>query len=160
MPDPSILVTLHSLDDPSLAPDGCSSIYVLEPTPNLSGTIDWSKERDRIVDDLRDKDRVARLPDRRRRRAGVRPAPTGSAWAWNKAPRSRSRTRSCRPARSGPNNVNRKVPGLVFTGSSTLPGVGVPMVLVSGKLAAARVDEYAASLGGVSDRVQPKRASR
>ena len=36
-----------------------------------------------------------------------------------------------------PNNVNRKVPGLVFTGSSTLPGVGVPMVLVSGKLAAA-----------------------
>jgi hypothetical protein len=44
-----------------------------------------------------------------------------------------------------PNNVNRKVPGLVFTGSSTLPGVGVPMVLVSGKLAAARVDDYAAS---------------
>ncbi|MET0910685.1 MAG: FAD-dependent oxidoreductase, partial [Ilumatobacteraceae bacterium] len=44
-----------------------------------------------------------------------------------------------------PNNVNRKVPGLVFAGSSTLPGVGVPMVLVSGKLAAARVDEYAAS---------------
>ena len=29
--------------------------------------------------------------------------------------------------------------GLVFVGSSTVPGVGVPMVLVSGKLAAARV---------------------
>ena len=42
-----------------------------------------------------------------------------------------------------PNNVDRRAPGLVFTGSSTLPGVGVPMVLVSGKLAAARVDEYA-----------------
>jgi phytoene desaturase len=27
----------------------------------------------------------------------------------------------------------------VFVGSSTVPGVGVPMVLVSGKLAAARV---------------------
>jgi len=40
--------------------------------------------------------------------------------------------------------VTKKVPGLVFTGSSTLPGVGVPMVLVSGKLAAERVDEYAA----------------
>ena len=42
-----------------------------------------------------------------------------------------------------PNNVNKKVPGLVFTGSSTLPGVGVPMVLVSGKLAAQRVEQYA-----------------
>jgi phytoene desaturase len=31
----------------------------------------------------------------------------------------------------------------VFTGSSTLPGVGVPMVLISGKLAAQRIDEYA-----------------
>ena len=42
-----------------------------------------------------------------------------------------------------PNNVDKRVPGLVFTGSSTLPGVGVPMVLVSGKLAAERVDEFA-----------------
>jgi phytoene desaturase len=42
-----------------------------------------------------------------------------------------------------PNNINAKVPGLAFTGSSTLPGVGVPMVLVSGKLAAQRIDRYA-----------------
>ena len=38
-----------------------------------------------------------------------------------------------------PRNVERRVPGLVFVGSSTVPGVGVPMVLVSGKLAAQRV---------------------
>ncbi len=41
-----------------------------------------------------------------------------------------------------PNNVDKRVPGLVFTGSSTVPGVGVPMVLVSGKLAAERVDRH------------------
>jgi phytoene desaturase len=29
---------------------------------------------------------------------------------------------------------------LVFTGSGTVPGVGVPMVLISGELAAERVD--------------------
>jgi phytoene desaturase len=28
---------------------------------------------------------------------------------------------------------------VVFTGSGTLPGVGVPMVLISGKLAAGRI---------------------
>ncbi len=71
--------------------------------------------------------------------------PIGNAWAWNTAPRSHSPIRSSRPGPFRPNNVNRKAPGLVFTGSSTLPGVGVPMVLVSGKLAAQRVDEYAAA---------------
>ena len=40
--------------------------------------------------------------------------------------------RSSRPARSVPANVDRRAPGLVFVGSGTVPGVGVPMVLVSG----------------------------
>ncbi len=142
MPDPSILVTLHSLDDPSLAPEGCSSIYVLEPTPNLSGTIDWRRDRDRIVEDLRA--RVAGLgyptdvvveeiydPTDWERMGMEQGTPFALAHTFLQTG----------PFR--PNNVNKKVPGLVFTGSSTLPGVGVPMVLVSGKLAAARVDEYA-----------------
>jgi phytoene desaturase len=42
-----------------------------------------------------------------------------------------------------PANVDRRVPGLVFAGSGTTPGVGIPMVLVSGKLAAERVQQYA-----------------
>ena len=46
MPDPSILVTMHSLDDPSLAPAGCSTLYVLEPVPNLDGHVDWTRDRD------------------------------------------------------------------------------------------------------------------
>jgi phytoene desaturase len=41
-----------------------------------------------------------------------------------------------------PPNVERSVPGLVFAGSGTVPGVGVPMVLISGKLAADRVGRY------------------
>ena len=44
-----------------------------------------------------------------------------------------------------PPNVDRRGPGLVFAGSGTTPGVGIPMVLVSGKLAAHRVHDY---LGG------------
>ena len=52
MPDPSILVTQHSLDDPSLAPYGCSTLYVLEPAPNLDGRVDWGRERERMRTDL------------------------------------------------------------------------------------------------------------
>ncbi len=142
MPDPSILVTLHSLDDASLAPPGSSSIYVLEPTPNLSGTVDWPRERNRIIDDLQA--RVAGLgyptdvvveeiydPTDWERMGMERGTPFALAHTFFQTG----------PFR--PNNVTKKVPGLVFTGSSTLPGVGVPMVLVSGKLAAERVDQHA-----------------
>ena len=146
MPDPSILVTLHSLDDRSLAPEGCSSIYVLEPTPNLDGRVDWKRERDTIVQSLRD--RVAGLgyptdvvveeiydPTDWEAQGMERGTPFALAHTF----------RQTGPFR--PNNVDKKVPGLVFVGSSTLPGVGVPMVLVSGKLAAARVAEYGRATG-------------
>ena len=39
-----------------------------------------------------------------------------------------------------PGNVTDKAPGVVFVGSGTVPGVGVPMVLLSGRLAADRVE--------------------
>ncbi|MDQ3146242.1 MAG: phytoene desaturase family protein, partial [Actinomycetota bacterium] len=52
MPDPSILVTVPSKDDPGLAPEGCSTLYVLEPTPNLDGRVDWTSERSRTRDSL------------------------------------------------------------------------------------------------------------
>ena len=39
-----------------------------------------------------------------------------------------------------PRNVDPRVPGLVLTGMATVPGVGIPMVLLSGRLAALRVD--------------------
>lgn len=142
MPDPSILVTLHSLDDPSLAPEGCSSIYVLEPTPNLDGRIDWSAERDRITDDLRR--RVADLgyPTDVVVERIYDPLDWEAMGMERGTPFALAHTfRQTGPFR--PSNVDRRVPGLVFTGSSTLPGVGVPMVLVSGKLAAQRVDRYA-----------------
>lgn len=38
-----------------------------------------------------------------------------------------------------PRNVARGIENVVFTGSGTQPGVGVPMVLISGKLAAERI---------------------
>ena len=146
MPDPSILVTLHSLDTAGLAPDGHSSIYVLEPTPNLDGKIDWSRERDRIMADLRE--RVTRLgyptevvvervydPLDWERMGMERGTPFALAHTFFQTG----------PFR--PNNLDKRVPGLFFVGSSTVPGVGVPMVLVSGKLAARRVADYATARG-------------
>jgi phytoene desaturase len=46
-----------------------------------------------------------------------------------------------------PRNVDARVPGLVLAGMGTVPGVGVPMVLLSGRLAADRVDALATAAG-------------
>ena len=44
-----------------------------------------------------------------------------------------------------PPNLERRRPGVFFAGTGTTPGVGIPMVLISGELAARRVRDY---LGG------------
>jgi phytoene desaturase len=141
MPDPSLLVTLHSLDTQGLAPDGHSSLYVLEPTPNLDGKIDWSRERERIVGDIKSKVAHLGYPTDVVVERVYDPVDWEALGMERGTPFALAHTFfQTGPFR--PNNVDKRVPGLVFVGSSTLPGVGVPMVLVSGKLAAERVDEF------------------
>ncbi|MGQ0743059.1 MAG: phytoene desaturase family protein [Acidimicrobiales bacterium] len=141
MPDPSILVTVASKSDPSLVPAGCTSLYVLEPTPNLDGKVRWSTEREPFRERL-----IQRVAD-----LGY---PTGDVvverfidptdWQAQGMERGTPFALAHNFFQTGPfrpNNVRRSVPGVVFVGSGTLPGVGVPMVLLSGRLAADRVGQ-------------------
>ena len=142
MPDPSILITCHSKDDPSLAPEGCNTLYVLEPTPNLDGRVDWTAERERVQASLAA--RVAELgyPVDVEVEAFVDPLD----WERDGMERGTPFALSHRFLQTGPfrpSNVDKRAPGLVFVGSGTVPGVGVPMVLVSGRLAAERVGRLA-----------------
>ncbi len=45
--DISFYVRNASVTDPTLAPEGKSSLYILVPTPNLDGDLDWDEMRDR-----------------------------------------------------------------------------------------------------------------
>jgi phytoene desaturase len=141
MPDPSRLVTVPSLDEPGLAPDGCSTFYVLEPVPNLNGTVDWKTEagpmRDRLhgflaargyPSDVIAEQLVTPLDWQDQGMAAGTPFALAHTFA------------QTGPFRPG--NVERRLPGMFFAGSGTVPGVGVPMVLISGKLAAERVAAY------------------
>ena len=139
MSDPSILVTNPTHSDPDLAPEGHQSYYVLAPTPNLDADIDWTVERDRYRDEvvrvLEDRGYVGfgdaievedlTTPLEWEQRGMERGAPFASAHTF-------LQTGPFRPKNIWGQNV-------VFTGSGTQPGVGVPMVLISGRLAAERV---------------------
>ena len=141
MSDPSVLVSQPTVSDPSLAPDGKSVHYVLFPTPNATYDLDWTELGPRYRDEV-----VARLEslgydgfgDAVEVEATVTPhdweaqgmaagAPFASAHTfWQTGP-------------FRPRNMVRGLENVVLAGSGTVPGVGVPMVLVSGRLAAERV---------------------
>jgi len=141
MTDPSILVTVPSLDDKSLTPPGKESYYVLFPTPNLDADIDWKvtgpKYRDQMVKtleqrgytDFGDSIEVEHLttPLDWEAQGMERGAPFASAHTFFQTG----------PFR--PRNLAAGFENIVFAGSGTQPGVGVPMVLISGRLAAERI---------------------
>jgi phytoene desaturase len=138
MSDPSTLVTIPTVTDPTLAPEGGNIIYALEPIPNLSGHINWDLERDRVKNTLQE--RVAKLGITGQVEVEQFIDPTD--WERMGMAQGTPFALSHRFFQTGPfrpNNVDKRVPGLVFVGSSTVPGVGVPMVIISGKLAAQRV---------------------
>jgi phytoene desaturase len=141
MSDPSVLVTIPSRDDASLAPAGKESYYILYPTPNLTADIDWKKQagpyRDQMIKTLEDRGydgfgdsietEVLTTPLDWQERGMEEGAPFASAHTFFQTG----------PFR--PRNLAQGFENVVFAGSGTQPGVGVPMVLISGRLAAERI---------------------
>jgi phytoene desaturase len=141
MSDPSLLVTNPTRADPALAPAGRQAYYVLAPTPHLGADLDWGVLGPRYRDEL-----VATLEARGYRGFGdaveVEHAVTPADWAAGGlamgAPFAAAHTfGQTGPFRPG--NLARGLANVVFAGSGTQPGVGVPMVLISGRLAAERI---------------------
>ena len=141
MSEPSFLVTIPTKDDPQLAPKEKESYYILFPTPNLSADIDWKKHtsiyRDYMVKTMEQNGYAnfggsievedITTPLEWQERGMEMGAPFASAHTFFQTG----------PFR--PKNIAKGFENVVFTGSGTQPGVGVPMVLISGKLAAQRI---------------------
>jgi phytoene desaturase len=139
MPDPSILVTVPTISDPDQAPIGCSVLYALEPVPNLDGTLDWTVERPAAAARLAARVAALGYPDD----VVVEHVVDPLDWERDGMERGTPFALSHRFTQTGPfrpSNVERRAPGLVLAGSGTRPGVGVPLVLLSGRLAADRVE--------------------
>jgi phytoene desaturase len=142
MSDPSVLVSRPTVSDGSLAPAGKHIYYVLFPTPSLSAgssPLDWDRiaprYREHVMQTLEQRGypgfaegvevEDVTTPADWERRGMADGAPFAAAHSFRQ-------TGPFRPGNLWGENV-------VFTGSGTQPGVGVPMVLVSGRLAAERV---------------------
>ncbi|MDP9398552.1 MAG: phytoene desaturase family protein [Actinomycetota bacterium] len=139
MSDPSLLVTNPTHSDAALAPPGREIYYVLFPTPNLDADIDWTVQGPRYRDEM-----VRVLEERGWDAFGegieVEHLTTPLDWARQGMERGAPFAASHTFFQTGPFRPgNLWGENVVFAGSGTRPGVGVPMVLISGRLAAERV---------------------
>lgn len=134
--DFSLYLHAPTVTDPSLAPPGCGSFYVLSPVPHLGNApVDWAIEAPRYADrilaalerympELRQhvvtqrwftpKDFQSELGAYMGSAFSVAPRLTQSAWF-------------------RPHNRDPKIPGLYIVGAGTHPGAGVPGVVNSAK---------------------------
>ncbi|MBB5918306.1 phytoene desaturase [Nocardia transvalensis] len=141
MTDPSLLVTRATAGDATLAPPGRDLLYMLAPVPNLvRGPINWdgfgpayaeeilATVRDRLPAPLSGTE-VLRIttPADWARRGMLAGSPFALAHTF-------AQTGPFRPA-----NMIRGLDNVVLAGGCTVPGVGIPPVLISGRLAADRV---------------------
>lgn len=141
MVDPSLLVTRPTAGDPTLAPDGRDLLYVLAPAPNTDvGGKDWDSDRADYTAQMLDTV-TARLPH-----LGADPeilhVVTPSDWARQGMIAGTPFALSHTFGQTGPfrpANTIRGIDNAVLAGSSTVPGVGIPTAIVSGRLAADRI---------------------
>ena len=153
MSDPSLLVARPTAGDPSLAPPGRDLLYILAPAPNLDvGVVNWAAEGDAYAHRVVAKAAERLLPGLAEN-ADVLDVVTPADWARQGMAAGTPFALAHTFAQTGPfrpANTVRGVDNAVLAGSSTVPGVGVPTALLSGRLAADRVT-------GVTDNVVNRR---
>ena len=141
--DPTIYVAITSRTDSDHAPENCENWFILVNAPPVNHHFDWEAHqqdyRDLVLEklanrgfDIRDKIRTERIltPEDLQAMSG----------AWKGAlygPSANDRF----AVFLRPHNRSKDIQGLYFAGGTTHPGGGVPMVMLSGKVAAEMVME-------------------
>ncbi|HLQ24154.1 MAG TPA: phytoene desaturase family protein [Gemmatimonadales bacterium] len=142
--DPPLYVVASTRTDPGQAPPGCENLFVLvlAPSQDPQHPIDWRVEGPRVEERTLDRLEALGCSDLRRHivtRRLVTPADftaqfgnlRGEAFGLSHGLRQIGYFR--------PRNRHSRYRNLYFVGQSTHPGCGLPMVLISAELAAARI---------------------
>ena len=141
--EPTIYISITSKADPDHAPDGHENWFLLVNAPALSKRYDWAKHtesyRERVLN------RLAKFGIDVRERIVTEHIMTPADLqahngAWRGALYGQSPNSKWTAFRR-PNNRDETISGLYFAGGTTHPGGGVPMVTLSGKVAAEMIAE-------------------
>jgi 1-hydroxy-2-isopentenylcarotenoid 3,4-desaturase len=157
VPDPaSIYVCKPSETDPTVAPEGSENLFVLVPVPadvsighggdEGQGSELVERTVDTAIAQVAAWAGVPDLADRVRVRHTVGPEDFERRYnAWRGGALGLEHTLR-QSAFFRPGNVSAKVDGLLYAGASTVPGVGLPMCLISAELVLKRLSGDRSSL--------------
>lgn len=144
-PDPTCYVCAPAVTDPSVAPEGGDALYVLVHTPYLRSHHDWKRllpnYRKVIFDKLA---RTAGLTDLNSRivcERSLTPQDIHERYSVLNGAIYGLASHGKFMGAFKPSNRSPDVKGLYFAGGSAHPGPGMPMVMMSGWIAADAVDQ-------------------
>lgn len=135
--DPSVYVHNPSAIDPTLAPEGCSSLYVLVPTPNLQQRQDWSEAegqlREAALDQVAGRFGVSDIRDRIRCELAINPRD------WERSGVNLGATFNLahnygQMLHKRPHHRLKGFDGLWLVGGGTHPGSGLPVIFLSSQI--------------------------
>lgn len=141
--DPTIYVAITSKSDSAHAPEGCENWFVLLNMPYLTEAVHWKKALPQV--------RALTLEKLRRfgfdlegaieQEDVITPEDFYRLYRSNRGSIYGISSNSRSAAFKRPPNRSRELRGLYFAGGSTHPGGGIPLVMLSGKIAAELIAE-------------------
>ncbi len=135
--DLSLYLHAPTRTDPTLAPEGCESLYVLAPVPNLRAGIDWSREAGRLEERILDILETSVCPGIREGlevRFHVTPEHFRDKLLTHHGTGFSIQPTLLQSAWFRFHNRSEDVRGLYLVGAGTHPGAGLPGVLCSAKV--------------------------
>jgi phytoene desaturase len=142
---PYYYVNVLSKNNPDCAPEGCESLFFVCPVPNLYVKQNWN-DKDEIVNSIIS-DFSGRINQNIEPEIVTKTIYTPIEW--------RNQFNLHRGSGLGlshsmnqigylrPKNTDEKYKNVFYAGASTVPGAGLPMAIISSKLAFQRIQKYA-----------------
>jgi phytoene desaturase len=143
--DLALYLHIPTKTDPSMAPPGSESLYVLAPVPNLAHGIDWEKEapafRDKIIHFLEQDAGLDGLEASIVTEHSFTPLDFASELRSYLGAAFSIEPTLFQSAYLRPHNRSNDIDGLYFVGAGTHPGAGIPGVLLSANITSRLVIE-------------------
>ncbi|EMI56246.1 phytoene dehydrogenase [Rhodopirellula sallentina SM41] len=153
--DPSVYVQNACVTDPSLAPPGCSTLYVLVPVSHQSENIDWSTQADAFREKTLDQLAAIGLGDVRERirvEHRITPDDWVNEYAIYKGATFNLAHNLGQMLHLRPKNRFDELDGVYLVGGGTHPGSGLPVIYESSRISSRLLlDDLGISTGFIDE---------
>lgn len=138
--DPSFYIQNASVTDPTLAPEGKSSLYVLVPVPDASADVDWAQQgpafRDRVIDAIKRKTELTDIDSHIEQEKIITPADWKSQYNVYRGAVFNLAHVTNQMLYLRPRNEFESIGNIYLAGGGTHPGSGLPTIMESGRISA------------------------